>query len=175
MMKQKYQLTWNAAKPFLLPYEGGCSQIVILGLLKSDIQTILRVISNKVQNLAIAILAGEPLEPNIPLPDAYGNKALMSQVATRQLNISAMMFDNADITFDFQFEKHADTFDLEVWFWADQFFPGNDESYQYRFTELCTILAAILKENNNQVILTPSEASDPLLDLAKGIAIELQL
>ena len=174
-MSQKYQSVWDAAKGFLLPYDGACSQVYVLGLLKSDIEAILQVISTKVREPVISMLADEPLNSNITLYDAIGNNTVVSQFCTGQSHISAMTFDNAQIAFDFRSEERANTFELEVWFWADQFFPGNDESFQYRFADLCSILADIIRDGNNRCILTPSEASDPLVDLANGTAIELQL
>ena len=90
--------------------------------------------------------------------------------------ISGKIFENrADITLDLWSEGQSDTFDLEVWFWTDQFFPGNDSANEDRFHRLLDLLKQITGQNVCRTILTTCEAGDPVEDLEKGLAMELDI
>ena len=89
--------------------------------------------------------------------------------------MSPTLFETADVTFDIWVEEDSNTFDLEVWFWADQFFQSEDSVNLKRFNKLLSILKTIARERSNRCILTPCEASDPLEDLSNGLGLEIEL
>ena len=169
------QSDWENAKKAMLLYDGGASQIHLLSLPKSDIAHVFWVISKSIINPVVTLIANVPLETNIALSEFVCDKVKISQFEIGQSTITAKIFESADITFDLWSEKDSETFDLEIWFWADEFFPGDDTENQTRFYYLLSILKNIIKNGAIRCVLTPCEASDPLKDLEKGYGIEIEL
>ena len=101
--------------------------------------------------------------------------ALLRRLLHGQSTIYAQIFDDADITFDIWPSESDGTVDLEVWFWADQFFPGDDRFNFSRFESLIRILKDIVGRRDVKCILTAYEASDPREDLKNGHAVELRI
>lgn len=166
---------WNQAKKYMLPYEGGASQIHILKLPKASIRNILSVISKRLKEPAVSLISNQPLDTNIDLYKCIHDKALIEKFLLGQSTISAKIFDTADITFDVWVEKSLNTFDLEVWFWADQIFTGDDSLNLKRFNEIVSIIEEIAEEGTFKCILTPCEAGDPLKNLSAGLGCEIKL
>lgn len=169
------QSDWENAKKLMLPYDGGASQIHLLSLKKSDIEHVLRVISESIIDPVVTLIANVPLETNIALSEFVSEKMQVNQFEIGQSTISARIFETADIKFDLWSEEDSETFDLEIWFWADEFFPGDDTENKTRFDYLLSILKNIVKSGAIRCVLTPYEASDPLKDLEKGYGIEIEL
>ena len=169
------QSEWEKAKLFMLPYDGGASQVHLLSISKEDITHALNVIQKNVSDPKVGLLSGEPLDKSITLSEVILNKSLTAKFLHGQSTISTKLFDRADVAFDIWAEEDSGTFDLEVWFWADQFFLDQDTANLKRFNELLSMLKAIVREGSNMCILTPSEASDPIEDLSKGYAIAIEL
>ncbi len=99
----------------------------------------------------------------------------MPDLLKGQSTITTKMFNVADVTFDIWPEERTTTFDLEVWFWAEQFFLGEDATDLKRFNQLLSILSNIVIDKPYKCVLIPNEASDPLEDLRKGYGIEIEL
>jgi hypothetical protein len=169
------QIIWEKAKKYILPYNGGASQIHILAIPKTNIKHICNVIRKSVNNPKLYLLSSEPLNEDIELDDAINASDIMKKMQYGQSAIKAKIFKSAEITFDIWFEKSKDTFDLEIWFWADQFFPGEEKLNYSRFNELLSILSVLSFQGAYRSILTPCEASDPMEDLKKGYGIEIKL
>ena len=159
----------------MLPYDGGASQIHLLSLPKSDLEHVFLVISRFIIDPVVTLIANVPLETNIALSEIVCDKMQIKKFEIGQSTISARIFEAADITFDLWSEKDSETFDLEIWFWADKIFPGDDSENKMRFDYLLSILKNIVKNGAIRCVLTPSEASDPLKDLEKGYGIEIEL
>ncbi len=166
---------WQKTKKYMLPYDGGASQIHLLSIPKGNIQRILSIISSSVNKPVISLISNEPLSENISLIEEIMDKVFLEKFNYGQSTISASIFDIANITFELWAEDTKVTFDLEVWFWADQFFTENDSLNLNRFNELLKILKSIVNELECKCILTPCEASDPLEDLQKGYGVEIKL
>lgn len=169
------QSEWGKAKQFMLPYDGGASQVHLLSIRKEDISHALEVIQKNVSEPKVGLLSSEPLDKSLTLSEVLLNETLVAKFLRGQSTVSTKLFDRADVTFDIWAEEDSDTFDLEVWFWADQFFLSEDTTNLKRFNELLSMLKTIVREGSNKCILTPSEASDPMEDLSKGYGIAIEL
>ncbi len=169
------QSAWKQAKQFMLPYDCGASQVHLLSIPKKYVAHALEVIDKNVLEPKVGLISSEPLEKSIILSEVIHNEELVTKFSQGQSTVSTLLFDTADVTFDFWAEENSDTFDLEVWFWADQFFLSEDVDNLKRFNELLLMLKTIARDGSNKCILTPGEASDPLEDLRKGYGIEIEL
>jgi len=169
------QLDWMKAKLLMLPFDGGATQVYLLSLSKDDLAHVLKVIAKKVSEPRVKVISSDLLDRSIGLSEILQNKAMIPEMAKGQSTIATKMFNVADVTFDIWSEERTKTFDLEVWFWADQFFLGEDATDLKRFNELLSILSNIVMKKPYKCILTPNEASDPLEDLRKGYGIEIKL
>lgn len=167
---------WSKAKKYLLPYDGGASQIHMLGLENKRVANILDVSARYLADPGITMVAGTSQEPAAELEHFIENKDRVRDILPGRSIISGKIFENrADITLDMWSEGQGETFDLEVWFWADQFFPGNDSANKDRFHRLLDLLKQIAGQAAYKTILTTCEAGDPVEDLEKGLAIELDI
>lgn len=166
---------WEKAKSYMLPYEGTATQIYGIDIPAGRLRDVLAVIAASVTKPAITVLDYRPLEELVALDSALQDAALPGEIMQGQATIHAQIFGEADITFDLWPAESKEMFDLEVWFWADQFFPGNDRFNCGRFETLLIILKNIVGDGDFKCILTPYEASDPREDLQNGLAMELQV
>ena len=166
---------WELAKKLMLPFDGGASQIHILGLAKSQLDHALDSIKGGTSDSKITLLANKVLDSSIALEDLCSNNKLVTKIADGQSTIITSLFEYAVVTFDIWGEPNNDTFDLEVWFWADQLFTESEVENQKRFSVLLSLLKSIVTNGECNCILTPCEASDPLEDLEKGYGVLLDI
>ena len=169
------QATWETVRELMLPYDGGASQIHVLGIAKSEITHTLSSIEKGTTDPIVTLLANKVLDYNINLKDLHADVISFSKVTDGQTTIRTILFQTAVVTFDIWGEITSDTFDLEVWFWADQLFTDNESKNQKRFSVLLGLLDKITSNGECKCILTPSEASDPLEDLEKGYGVLLDI
>ena len=163
------------AKLLMLPFDSGATQVYLLSLSKDDLAHVLKVIAKKVYEPKVKVISSDPLDRSIELSEFFQNKAMIPELLKGQSTIATKMFNVADVTFDIWSEERTTSFNLEVWFWADQLFLGEDATDLKRFNELLSILSNIVMKKPYKCILTPNEASAPLEDLRKGYGIEIEL
>ncbi len=166
---------WKKAKDLMLPFDGGATQIHVLGISKSNVMEALDVIERSTENPRCSLLASKVLDCSIALRDLYSDVGSRAKVTEGQSTITATIFESADVTFDFWGEVGEETYDLEVWFWADQVFTEDEKENYNRFSSLLSVLKNTTADGDCQCILTPSEASDPLEDVEKGYGLLLDL
>ncbi len=169
------QAIWKKVKKFLLPYEGMASQIYLLAIPQHEIGPILQIVEQEVTGAVISKVSAEPLQAQMPLADVLHNNDFSDRFFAEPWKISAKILKTADIVFDFWPDKQNKAFDLEAWFWADQLFSGDDSHDSAQFSKLLAMLKTITGHGKYRCILTPLEASDPLDDLQKGQAVEIDL
>jgi len=167
--------TWETAKKLMLPFDGGASQIHMLGLSKSEFSHALNSIDSGTTESKVTLLANSVMEPCISLKDLNSNIDLFNKVVEGHSTISTALFETAIVTFDFWSEPKKEALALEIWFWADQLFSDNEVENKKRFSVLLDLLKTIAPNGECQCILTPNEASDPLEDLEKGNAVLLDI
>lgn len=134
------QSDWENARKLMLPYDGGASQIYLLSLPKSDMEHVFLVISRSIVDPIVTQIANVTLEKNLALSEVVCDKMQINKFETGQSTISARIFETANVTFDLWSEKDSETFDLEICFWADEIFPGDDSENKIRFDYLLSIL-----------------------------------
>ncbi len=96
---------WENAKKYILPYDGGASQIHILSIPKVEIIHFFQVIAKNVHNAEVTLLSSELLEKNILFTDLTNFHDLSKKIQIGQTTIRAEIFNGSEITFDFWAEK----------------------------------------------------------------------
>ena len=167
------EINWALCKKVFLPYDGMASQIHILDISKTKIEKVLNIMNKTVQNPVVGLVPTGPVDPSWRLEELIVSPQQISQIPTGQTTISSRFLDTVELTFDIWAEKASPSFELEIWFWADQLFPGNEQENFQRFERLMSVIQPIVELSSGKCIATPCEASDPLEDLRKGYAVEL--
>lgn len=166
---------WKKVKDFMLPYEGLASQFYVLDIPRAKIEHILRSVDILTKDAKVPVVGSHVLDSKVELAHVNQGEYLDAIVEGGQTTICTNVLGYADITFDLWVVGDKEHFDLEVWFWADQFFTDSDIENQSRFGALLSLVKCTISSTSYRCILTPSEADDPRIDLASGNAVEIDI
>ena len=84
---------WKIAKQYMLPYEGGATQIHLLSIPKERIEFALEVIETNVSNAKVRVVSSEPLEDSINLSKIIKEKIKIIDFIQGQSTITAEIFE----------------------------------------------------------------------------------
>jgi len=160
-MKSALEL-WPAAKPLMLPYEGGASQIHIFDLPHQLLQQALDTFSEHVHEPKISTLNGYTFEDSIGFSDE--NRSKLAIQDTPHHVIAGQWRGKFDMSLWLIMDKQSNKFDAELVFWADQLFPQpKDEGACIDvFSSLILFVEGLRSINpEGECALTMSEVADP--------------
>ena len=155
---------WSRARPIVLPYEGGASQIYVFGIPFSEIAKAVQIFCRECENVTIYPFNNESGEGAIRPTDR-----VIEQITTRnEENCSHTLYGGWQLSSQLQLFLHlngAETaFDVEFVFWADEIFPdeSDGEACKAAFKK-CIELAGKFGSltENPECALTSCEGGDP--------------
>lgn len=160
------QKVWPDCMPILLPYDGMASQLYILDLPHNVIEQVIDRFCEATRNCVVTTLDSMSLgRADAPVLDE-ATKAKIGSAAS-----ICTIQGNADHARTLQLWIHPDlkrdTFDAELVFWSDQFFPDNlDETGKVSAFELLVNVIERFRELPPvcECVLSVSEARDPRAD-----------
>lgn len=172
MAKPDIDVLWSLVKPMLLPYEGGASQIFVLDLPLGSFDGALKQIHQRTTRAVITTLDGNSCsKEDASALDPVTRAQILQGIKNKTQNIISTVF-HANLPVDFWIQANEDgkTFDVELVFWADQFFPDeSDDTANKKAFAVLLALAEKLREAhpNCECALNGSEVSDPRNDRDK--------
>jgi hypothetical protein len=154
---------WPKAKPIVLPFDGMASQAHVLDVPRTQLERVIDQFCRRATEASITTLNGYALEE--PRDCDVVTRAEVLGHSTQSLtNIRGKFWPDRTIQLFVCPDESGTRFDVEFVFWADEFFPADqdDEAHMASFG-LVYSLAEMVREHHQhcECALTASEAGDP--------------
>lgn len=157
---------WPRLAPLLIPYAGMASQIYVLDLPVSAASACIDAFESTVKNLSVKALDGFTFgnEEQKPL-DKDARQKVISNLNNERFHIlHGFLCEDRDVSFWILTNNDNLTFDAELVFWADQFFPdGNSPAENAAsLAPLLDLAETFRKEHLGcECVLTTRGSQDP--------------
>ncbi len=160
---------WFQVKPLLIPYDGMASQLYVLDLPLASAEGCL----NKFFNAVINPHLSSTSDPKSGFQDAQLTPTEQKNIVLSSLRdeiihiVHGEIFGKRQVNFYLWVDQQRKTFDAELVFWADQFFPkpNDDVACQEAFGEILEIAEKMrLGHNGCECVLSVFEVGNPRND-----------
>jgi hypothetical protein len=157
---------WEAVRRLLLPYEGLASQLYVLDLPASALGDCLEIFCDVVDNPTVHCLDGYSFpEDERPEWSSDRKREVLSTTGKDSLNvIGGELSGLRQVMLWIWDVRKRGTFDAELVFWADQFFPdpSSNKACHSAFAEIATIAERIRAIHpGSECAMSASESGDP--------------
>lgn len=157
---------WQRAKPLLLPYDGGASQLYVLDLPVERLRSIVERFDKALSQVQVSVIRTQGIQSTRLTPDLLGQLAIATDDPTYHI-LDGKWDVATPLNLWLHVDKDQTTFDAELYFFSDLMFPYPEDDLicKEQFLSLAGLAESFRKEStSSECALSASEVGDPKQD-----------